>query len=135
MSEGSIINKMTVEDTDLKGKRVFIRVDFNVPLDENLVITDDRRIRGALPTINYCIDEGAKVILADPRGAQPVYEPAPRVRGEIIDQYPEIANILDPVFESLDLETLQTLNARITVEGQNATDVASEYLTSMGFLK
>ena len=75
------------------------------------------------------------VVLADPEGAQPVYEPAPRVRGEIIDQYPEIASILDPVFESLDLETLQTLNARIAVEGQNANDVASEYLTSRGFLK
>jgi len=75
------------------------------------------------------------VVLADPRGAQPVYEPAPRVRGEIIDKYPEIATILDPVFESLDLETLQTLNARIAVEGQNATDVARDYLTSKGFLK
>ncbi len=75
------------------------------------------------------------VVLADPRGAQPVYEPAPRVRGEIADQYPEIASILDPVFESLDLETLQMLNAKIAVEGQNATDVARDYLTSKGFLK
>jgi osmoprotectant transport system substrate-binding protein len=75
------------------------------------------------------------VILADPRGAQPVYEPAPRVRGEIIDEYPEIAGILDPVFESLDLVTLQTLNAKIAVEGQNATAVAEEYLISEGFLK
>ncbi len=75
------------------------------------------------------------VVLADPRGAQPVYEPAPRVRGEIIDQYPEIAGILDPVFESLDLVILQTLNAKIAVEGQNATAVAKEYLTSKGFLK
>jgi len=75
------------------------------------------------------------VVLADPRGAQPVYEPAPRVRGEIIDQYPEIAGILDPVFESLDLVTLQTLNAKIAVEGRNATDVAKEYLVSKGFLK
>ena len=75
------------------------------------------------------------VVLADPRGAQPVYEPAPRVRGEIIDKYPEIADILDPVFESLDLVTLQTLNAKIAVEGRNATDVAKEYLISKGFLK
>ena len=74
------------------------------------------------------------VVLADPKGAQPVYEPAPRVRGEIMEEYPEIASILDPVFESLDLETLQTLNGRIAVEGQNATDVARDYLTSAGFL-
>jgi len=75
------------------------------------------------------------VVLADPRGAQPVYEPAPRVRGEIVEKYPEIAGILDPVFESLDLVTLQTLNAKIAVEGRNATDVAKEYLISKGFLK
>jgi len=75
------------------------------------------------------------VVLADPRGAQPVYEPAPRVRGDIIDEYPEIAGILDPVFESLDLVILQTLNAKIAVEGRNATDVAKEYLVSKGFLK
>jgi len=75
------------------------------------------------------------IVLADPRGAQPVYEPAPIIREEIIDKYPEIADILDPVFESLDLVTLQTLNAKIAVEGQNATDVAKEYLISKGFLK
>ncbi|MFC1902112.1 ABC transporter substrate-binding protein [Chloroflexota bacterium] len=75
------------------------------------------------------------VVLADPRGAQPVYEPAPRVRGEIVDQYPEIAGILDPVFASLDLVTLQNLNAKIAVEGRNANDVAKEYLIAKGFLK
>ncbi|MBI5025842.1 MAG: phosphoglycerate kinase [Nitrospirae bacterium] len=62
------MNKLTIEDLNIKGKRLFIRVDFNVPLDENLKITDDRRIRTALPTINYAIDEGAKVILASHLG-------------------------------------------------------------------
>ena len=75
------------------------------------------------------------VILDDPRGAQPVYEPAPRVRGEVMEKYPEIADIIDPVFQTLNLETLQTLNAKIAVEGQNATDVARDYLTAQGFLK
>lgn len=63
-----ILNKLTIEDLPIKGKRVFIRVDFNVPLDENLKITDDRRIRSSLATINYAIDEGAKVVLASHLG-------------------------------------------------------------------
>jgi len=75
------------------------------------------------------------VVLSDPRNVQPVYEPAPIVRGEVLDQYPELATILEPVFLSLDLETLQTLNARIAFEGQAAADVARDYLTTNGFLK
>lgn len=75
------------------------------------------------------------VVLSDPRGVQPVYEPAPIVRGEVLEKNPEIADILNPVFESLDLVTLQTLNARIALEGQAAADVAREYLVSKGFLK
>lgn len=77
-----IFNKLTIEDLDIKGKRVFIRADFNVPLDDNLMITDDRRIRSTLPTINYAIDEGAKIILAShlgwPKGkADPRFSLAP----------------------------------------------------------
>lgn len=63
-----ILGKLTIEDLQIKGKRVFIRADFNVPLDDNMVITDDRRIRSTLPTINYAIDEGARVILASHLG-------------------------------------------------------------------
>lgn len=77
-----ILGKLTIEDLNIKGKRIFIRADFNVPLDNNLVITDDRRIRSTLPTINYAIDEGAKVILAShlgrPKGKiEPRYSLAP----------------------------------------------------------
>lgn len=61
-------NKLSIKDMNIAGKRVFIRVDFNVPLDENLNITDDRRIRSSLPTINYAIDEGTKLILSSHLG-------------------------------------------------------------------
>jgi len=71
------LEKLTIEDIDIKGKRVFIRADFNVPLDEKLMITDDRRIRSTLPTINYCIDEGAKIILASHLG-RPKGKPDPQ---------------------------------------------------------
>ncbi|MFQ5588673.1 MAG: phosphoglycerate kinase [Nitrospiria bacterium] len=74
-------NKVTIEDVDIRGKQLFIRVDFNVPLDQDLNITDDTRIRSALPTINYAIDEGASIILAShlgrPKGVDPRYSLAP----------------------------------------------------------
>ena len=52
-----------INEVDIKGKRVLCRFDFNIPLDDNLNIADDRRIRAAVPTINYALDEGAKVII------------------------------------------------------------------------
>ncbi|MGH7197653.1 MAG: phosphoglycerate kinase [Candidatus Omnitrophota bacterium] len=55
--------KKTIRDFDLRGKRVLIRVDFNVPLDKDLNVTDDNRIRASLPTIQYALDHGAKAIL------------------------------------------------------------------------
>lgn len=62
------MNKKTVKDIDLKGKKVFVRCDFNVPMDENKVITDNRRIVSALPTIKYLLENDCKIILASHLG-------------------------------------------------------------------
>ncbi|RJR34071.1 MAG: phosphoglycerate kinase [Deltaproteobacteria bacterium] len=67
-----------IDEVDLKGKTVFIRVDFNVPLDRNRNITDDTRIRAVLPTINYCLEGSAKVILASHLG---------RPKGQRIEEF------------------------------------------------
>ncbi len=75
------------------------------------------------------------VVLEDSRGVQPVYEPAPIVRAEILERYPEIEDILYPVFESLSLTTLQRLNSKIAVEGRDAESVAREYLQEQGLLQ
>ena len=61
-------NKKTVKDIDVSGKKVFLRCDFNVPLDENGEITDDIRIRGALPTIRYLLENNASIILCSHLG-------------------------------------------------------------------
>jgi phosphoglycerate kinase len=68
ITPSNVLNKLSIEDLNIKDRRVFIRADFNVPLDDNQNITDDRRIRSTLPTINYAIDEGAKIILASHLG-------------------------------------------------------------------
>lgn len=72
------MNKLTVKDLEPSGKRIFVRVDFNVPVDDNGRITDDRRIKEALPTIKYLADKGAKVIVASHFG---------RPKGQVNDKY------------------------------------------------
>ena len=62
------MNKCTLEDVELSEKRVFIRVDFNVPMNEQGKIREDTRIRGALPTIRYAVEQGARVLLASHMG-------------------------------------------------------------------
>ena len=62
------MNKKTVKDIDLKGKKVFVRCDFNVPMDENQNITDNTRIKAALPTIKYLLEQNCKIILASHLG-------------------------------------------------------------------
>jgi len=74
------------------------------------------------------------VVLEDTKGVQPVYEPAPIVRKEVYEMYPEIEGLLKPVFESLDLESLQSLNASIAIEGLDAGYVAEQFLRSKSLI-
>ena len=98
------MNKKTVRDIDVRGKKVLVRVDFNVPLDENKKITDENRINGALPTIEYLMEQGAKVILCSHLG---------RPKGEFNMKYS-----LKPVADRLG----ELLGGKVTF----ATDVIGE---------
>ena len=75
------------------------------------------------------------VVMSDNKHVQLVFEPAPLVRKQVLDAFPQIATILAPVFQSLSLETLRGLNAKVAVDGQDAKTVASAYLKEKGFLK
>jgi phosphoglycerate kinase len=82
------MNKLSIEDLDVKGKRVFLRVDFNVPINENRQVADDSRIQAALPTINYLLSHGARLILVSHLG---------RPKGVVSNEFS-----LRPVAESLE---------------------------------
>lgn len=73
-------------------------------------------------------------VLEDDQGVQPVYQPAPIIREEVLTEYPQIEELLAPVFEALTLETLQELNGRVQVGGEAASSVATDFLTTNGFL-
>ena len=74
------------------------------------------------------------VVMEDDEGVQPVYEPTPIVRAEVLEEYPSIPDVLNPIFGNLDMATLQKLNGRIQVGGEPAEAVARDYLTQAGVL-
>jgi len=90
---------------------------------------------GVNAAMTYGTDGGLNaldlVVLEDTRGVQPIYQPAPVVRDEVLDAYPEMPGLLEPLFQSLDLETLQQLNAQVAVEGRDPRQVAQEYLDKL----
>jgi len=74
-------------------------------------------------------------VLQDDKGVLPVYQPAPIIREAVLNKYPQIKDLLAPVFAKLDLTTLQTLNGRIQVGGEAAKAVAIDWLKQNAFLK
>lgn len=94
---------------------------------------------GANAAMVYGTDGGIApsglVVLTDDKGVQPVYQPTPIIREEVLKAHPEIETLLKPVFEKLDLVTLQELNGRVQVGGEPAKAVVEEFLTKNGFLK
>lgn len=94
---------------------------------------------GANAAMVYGTDGGIAssglVVLEDDKNVQPVYQPAPIVREDVLKEYPQIEELLKPVFERLDLETLQELNGRVQVGGEAANAVAEDFLKTNDLLK
>ncbi len=107
----NVLNKKTVEDIEVKGKKVLVRCDFNVPLD-NGVITSDKRIVASLPTIKYLLDNGAKVILCSHLG---------RPKGEFKSEF-SLAPVAVRLGELLDKEVKMAKD----VVGESAQALAAE---------
>ena len=105
------MSKKTVKDIDLKGKKVFVRCDFNVPMDENQNITDNRRIVAALPTIKYLLEQNCKIILSSHLG---------RPKGEFKSEY-SLAPVAAELARLLGQEVLMAKD----VIGESAKTLAS----------
>ena len=105
------MNKKTVRDIDVQGKKVLVRCDFNVPQDENGTITDNRRIVSSLPTIQYLIEKGAKVILCSHLG---------RPKGEVKKEFS-----LAPVAKELSRLLAKPVTLAQDIVGESAKEVTS----------
>ena len=104
------MNKKTVKDIDLKGKKVFVRCDFNVPMDEKQNITDNTRIVAALPTIKYLLEQDCKIILASHLG---------RPKGEVKPEF-SLAPVAKELSKLLNKEVIMAKD----VIGEDATNKA-----------
>ena len=144
-----MLNKKSVEDLRVSGKRVLVRCDFNVPMDESKNITDDRRITSALPTINYLIKHDAKVILMShlgrPKGEpNPKYslEPVAKRLSELLDNKVIFAkddnvvsdNVKDIVGNMKEREVVLLENTRYRKEEEKNGEEFSKELASLGDL-
>ena len=129
---------------------LFFEAAYGFKLDEeqlvvvasgNTTFTEQAAARGT-DGVNFAMAYGTDgqlatlglVLIRDDKSTQIVYQPAPRICVRVLEQYPEIPGILDPVFMSLNLETLQELNGSISVDGLPARQVAGRWLKENGFI-
>lgn len=139
------MNKKSIKDIDVKGKRVLMRVDFNVPLDKQQNVTDDNRIRAALPTIKYILDNNAKLILMShlgrPKGeVKPEYslKPAAEALRELINKPVKMLSdcigkdVHDAVSQMSDGEVVMLENLRFHKQETDNDEEFSKELASLG---
>jgi len=133
------MNKKTVKDINVNGKKVLVRVDFNVPLDENNKITDETRINAALPTIQYLLDNGAAVILCShlgrPKGEFNMkYSLAP-VAARLKELFPGKVTFAEDVIGESAAKALEELKAGEIVLLENLRFHAEEEKNNADFAK
>jgi len=139
------MNKLSIDDINLKNKRVLVRVDFNVPLDENQRVTDDRRIVASLPTIKKIINDGGKAILMShlgrPKGkVKPEFslKPAAEKLGELLDKDVKLApdcigdEVKNMVEEMKDSDVILLENLRFHEEEEKNDPSFAEKLAELG---
>lgn len=118
---------------ELSSDQLLILSGGNTAATMRAAALNDNDVNGAM---TYGTDGGLNAlnlkVMEDTLGVQPVYQPAPIIRESVLKDYPQIREILKPVFESLDLETLQRLNGEVAVNGAPADQVAKTYLESLG---
>jgi 3-phosphoglycerate kinase len=139
------MNKKSIKDIDVKGKRVLMRVDFNVPLDKNQNVTDDNRIKSAIPTIKHVLDNGAKLILMShlgrPKGeAKPEYSlrPAAVALSKLINKPVKMLSdcigpeVKDAVSKMSDGDIVMLENLRFHKQETDNDQAFSKELASLG---
>jgi phosphoglycerate kinase len=139
------MNKKSIKDIDVKGKRVLMRVDFNVPLDKNQNVTDDNRIKSAIPTIKHVLDNGAKLILMShlgrPKGeAKPEYSlrPAAVALSKLINKPVKMLSdcigpeVKDAVSKMSDGDVVMLENLRFHKQETDNDQAFSKELASLG---
>jgi phosphoglycerate kinase len=139
-----MLNKLTIKDYPLKSKKIIVRVDFNVPLDDNLRITDDRRIQEALPSIRYILDKGAaKVILMShlgrPNGKvverlrlKPVADHLQRLLGQLVRRLDDcVGGAVKQAVDSTAEKVVLLENLRFYAEEEKNTPVFARQLADL----